>query len=64
MDGDVLIVAAVTQGAHGRVSVVDGAIRYMPDADFHGADSFSYVVSDGQGGSARGAGQRHRHARR
>uniref|UniRef100_UPI0035B013C7 Ig-like domain-containing protein n=1 Tax=Zoogloea sp. TaxID=49181 RepID=UPI0035B013C7 len=52
VDGDVLIVAAVTQGAHGRVSVVDGAIRYMPDADFHGADSFSYVVSDGQGGSA------------
>uniref|UniRef100_UPI002FDF5167 Ig-like domain-containing protein n=2 Tax=Zoogloea TaxID=349 RepID=UPI002FDF5167 len=52
LEGNVLTVLSVTQGAHGSVSVVGGAILYTPDANFHGADSFSYLVSDGQGGGA------------
>ena len=26
-------------------------VTYSPDADYHGPDSFSYTVSDGNGGS-------------
>ena len=37
--------------AHGEVRIgADGRYVYTPAADFHGADSFSYRVSDGQGG--------------
>ena len=52
VEGNALTVLSVTQGAHGSVSVAGGAILYTPDANFHGADSFSYLVSDGQGGTA------------
>ena len=50
-DGDPLSVLAVTQGAHGVVSInPDGTLRYAPDANYHGADTFTYTVSDGFGG--------------
>ncbi|MCK6386645.1 MAG: Ig-like domain-containing protein, partial [Zoogloea sp.] len=52
LEGDPLTLVSVTQGAHGSVSVVGGAILYTPDANFHGLDSFTYAVSDGQGGAA------------
>ena len=29
----------------------DGTFTYRPDADFHGTDSFTYTVDDGNGGS-------------
>ena len=38
--------------AHGQLVLnPDGAITYTPDPDFHGTDSFGYVVSDGRGGT-------------
>jgi len=43
-------VLAVTQGAHGTVTIVDastGQVKYTPDADFHGSDSFTYTVRSG-----------------
>jgi uncharacterized repeat protein (TIGR01451 family) len=55
-DGDVLTVGAVTQGAHGTVSCTGaGVCRYAATtASFSGADSFTYTVTDGRGGSAVG----------
>jgi hypothetical protein len=40
---------------HGRAEATnDGrAIRYTPEADFHGTDRFQYQVADGRGGSTR-----------
>ena len=51
-DGDALSVTSVTQGAGGSVSInQDGTLDYTPDANFNGADSFTYTISDGNGGS-------------
>ncbi len=50
-DGDTLSVTAVTQGTNGSVVAnSDGTITYTPNANFSGADSFTYTVADGQGG--------------
>ncbi len=50
-DGDSLAVASVADPAHGQAAVEGGAVRYTPAANYNGADSFSYVVSDGNGGA-------------
>ncbi|MES9815014.1 MAG: Ig-like domain-containing protein, partial [Candidatus Thiodiazotropha sp.] len=51
-DGDPIIYQVETDPAHGVVTVeVDGGFSYTPDADYHGADSFIYSVSDGNGGN-------------
>ncbi|MDX9873240.1 MAG: tandem-95 repeat protein, partial [Clostridia bacterium] len=55
VDGDELTFALAEGGApaHGTVTVNgDGTYTYTPDADYHGADSFTYEVADGQGGLA------------
>jgi hypothetical protein len=50
-----LVVTAVTQGAHGSVTLnADGTITYTPNPGFSGNDSFTYTVSDGHGGTANG----------
>ena len=50
-----LVVTAVTQGAHGTVTLnADGTITYTPNPGFSGNDSFTYTVSDGHGGTANG----------
>ncbi len=47
-DGDSLLVTGHGQPANGELAVADdGSFTYEPDADHHGADSFSYSVSDG-----------------
>jgi len=54
-DGGTLAVTAVTQGANGTVVInADGTVTYTPNAGFAGTDSFTYEVSDGQGGTATG----------
>jgi uncharacterized repeat protein (TIGR01451 family) len=57
VDGDALSIAEFGQGQHGlvRLRKVAGArntLRYLPNADFSGEDSFAYWVSDGNGGLA------------
>jgi uncharacterized protein len=54
VEGDALTVAAFTQGAHGEVkySVKNRNFRYTPDRGFKGTDSFTYTISDGNGGTA------------
>ncbi len=49
VDADKLTYLVSTQAAHGLASVdTSGAIIYRPDANFHGDDSFTIEVSDGQ----------------
>ena len=51
-DGDILTVTAVTQGAHGVVTLnPDGTVNYVPSLNYNGADNFTYTVSDGRGRS-------------
>ena len=53
LDGDTLTVSVVTVPAHGTAAAnPDGTIAYTPAANYHGADSFTYTISDGSGGTA------------
>jgi hypothetical protein len=48
VDGDSLSVTGVSVPANGLVVVnLDGSVTYTPDADFFGADSFTYTAFDG-----------------
>jgi VCBS repeat-containing protein len=50
-DGDPLTVSLVTDASHGKLSLNDdGSFTYNPDNGFAGIDTFSYKVSDGNGG--------------
>ncbi|MCH8925370.1 MAG: tandem-95 repeat protein, partial [Proteobacteria bacterium] len=49
---DTLSVSAVTQGTSGTVvDNGDGTVTYTPNAGFIGLDSYTYDISDGNGGS-------------
>ena len=55
VDGDTLSVTGVVTGAntHGAVVInADGTITYTPTANYNGAASFDYTISDGHGGTA------------
>jgi subtilisin family serine protease len=55
IDGDSLVVASIAQqGLGSAVVAAGGTITYTPPANYSGTDSFSYVASDGAGGSATG----------
>ncbi len=52
-DGDTLIIntTPVTAPTNGTVTInADGTYTYTPNANFNGTDSFTYEVSDGNGG--------------
>lgn len=52
-NNDPLAVTAVGVAAHGISELAgDGTVRYTASAGYTGADSFSYTISDGQGGQA------------
>jgi hypothetical protein len=46
-DGSPLTVTAVGGAVNGTVALVAGTVTFTPSADFHGAASFTYTVSDG-----------------
>ncbi len=53
-DGDVLYVDSFTQGTYGTVTTDEsGGLVYTPGTGWAGTDSFTYVVSDGNGGTAQ-----------
>ncbi len=43
---EALSLYSVSDGSHGTAVMEDGKVRYTPDADFFGKDTFSYVVID------------------
>jgi LPXTG-motif cell wall-anchored protein len=51
IDGGALSISSATQGSGGSVVVVNGQLVYTPTLGFVGSDSFTYVVSDGNGGT-------------
>jgi CSLREA domain-containing protein len=48
---DALTVDSVTQPSNGTVINNGSDVTYTPNANFNGADSFTYTASDGNGGS-------------
>ena len=47
-EGDGLSAMLVTGPAHGTLTLnADGSFIYTPDANYHGADSFTYIANDG-----------------
>jgi hypothetical protein len=51
-DSDTLAITGVTDGANGTAVLnADGTVTFTPNANFFGSDSFTYTVSDGQGGT-------------
>ncbi len=49
--GDVLTVSSKTDGTKGTVTInPDGTVTYTPNPGFTGSDTFTYSVSDGNGG--------------
>jgi VCBS repeat-containing protein len=54
-NNDTLDVTAVTHGANGTAVLnADDTVTYTPNANFSGPDSFTYGISDGNGGMAIG----------
>ena len=52
-DGDFLTARVLQPPAHGSLNFdYDGGFRYQPQAGYSGADSFSYIASDGSADSA------------
>ncbi len=52
-DGDVLTTVVTTGPANGALVLsADGSFTYTPAANFHGGDSFTYAVDDGNGGTS------------
>src|SRR5262245_19935850 len=53
LDGNPLTVSGKTDGQHGTVVInANNTLTYTPDANYNGTDSFTYTISDGQGGTA------------
>ena len=46
-DGDVLTFSLVSNPLNGMVALNGNAATYMPDANFYGEDSFTFLVNDG-----------------
>ena len=52
VDGDTLIISSVTNPLNGTAVINGINIIYEPNTNYSGTDSFTYTVSDGNGGSA------------
>ena len=51
VDGDSLTIISADPGSNGNTTIIDNEIVYTPDSNFNGTDSFSYEISDGNGGT-------------
>jgi Cadherin-like domain/RTX calcium-binding nonapeptide repeat (4 copies) len=50
VDGDTLTITAVGNATHGTVALNGGNVVFTPAANYNGPASFTYTISDGQGG--------------
>ena len=51
-DGDDLTLTAVSEPTRGTATLTGSTIRYTPDANFFGTDTFTYTIADGSGTTA------------
>ncbi|UXY14237.1 Ig-like domain-containing protein [Chitiniphilus purpureus] len=51
-DGNPLTLASVQDATQGTVALVNGNVVFTPAANYNGPASFTYTVSDGQGGTS------------
>lgn len=51
-NGDALAITIDGPPSHGTATVTNGKVVYTANAGFAGTDSFTYIVSDGKGGTA------------
>lgn len=51
-DGDALAIQSITQPSHGSTTIVGQQVRYSPNANFNGSDSFTYTIVDTAGNQA------------
>jgi len=55
-DGDPISIVAIGNPSHGTVKLLSGgSVLYVPLANFHGTDSFSYRIADDKHGKTCGA---------
>src|SRR5207253_2871777 len=52
IEGSALTYAVVSGPAHGTLSGSAPSLMYTPAANYNGADSFTYTIDDGHGGTA------------
>jgi VCBS repeat-containing protein len=52
VDGDTLTIATVQDAVNGSVALVGGNVVFTPAANYNGPASFTYTVSDGNGGTS------------
>lgn len=52
-NGDALLITIDSQPVHGTAVVQNGQILYTPQRGYVGVDHFTYIVSDGKGGTAQ-----------
>ena len=50
VEGDPLSIVGFGQAENGTVEIIDGQIFYTPDTGWVGEDTFTYTISDGNGG--------------
>ena len=51
--GDTLSIQSVDDPANGTAAIVAGKVKYTPDADFSGEETFEYTLADNNGGTTR-----------
>jgi hypothetical protein len=49
---DPVVLAEISAPQHGSAAIVGDDVRYIPAADYHGADSFTYTLRDRNGDTA------------
>ena len=54
-NNDALQIASLSKPQFGTAVISGQSVLYTPKADFSGEDTFTYIVSDGQGGSTAGS---------
>lgn len=54
VDGDTLSLLSVNYSGTGTVTISEGGISYTPGSGFSGTETFTYLISDGNGGESSG----------